>query len=196
MTEAFAAYGYTLLHQVASTEFYTEGTRPGPALQLQEELMWFERVKRIIPSHYVKHRITYTEEGKADEGKKVAKAELTPRQLFKRTHKAQLKEAQEWTKDTAQSCSTVAVLVAGVVFAAAFTTPGGLNDKGFPIFLDSPYFLLFTIMDVISLAFSLSSVVAFLSILTSHMNSMISVAPSLESFLLASLCSSYQLFQP
>ncbi|KAF2291073.1 hypothetical protein GH714_019611 [Hevea brasiliensis] len=159
MTEAFAN-GYTLLHQVASTEFYTEGTRPGPALQLQEELMWFERVKRIVPSYYVMHRVTYKGEKDAEY------LQLTPKQLFARTHKAQLKEAQEWIKETSQACFTVAALVVAVVFAAVFTIPGGLNDKGSPVFRDSPYFLLFTIMDVISLVFSLATILAFLSIHT------------------------------
>lgn len=92
---------------------------------------------------------------------------VTPKQLFDIKHKEQLADAQQWTKDTSQACSTVAALIATVVFAAAFTIPGGLNDRGLPIFRNSPYFLLFTVMDVVSLAFSLTSVVAFLSILTS-----------------------------
>ncbi|KAF2291057.1 hypothetical protein GH714_019438 [Hevea brasiliensis] len=53
MTEAFAADGYTLLHLVASTEFYTEGTRPGPALQLQEELMWFEDKHKSVSFEFI-----------------------------------------------------------------------------------------------------------------------------------------------
>ena len=34
--------GYTILHQVGDMEFYNGGTQPGPALQLQEELAWYE----------------------------------------------------------------------------------------------------------------------------------------------------------
>ncbi|KAK4858340.1 hypothetical protein QYF36_014916 [Acer negundo] len=34
--------GYTVLHHVADTTNFTEGTRPGPAYQLQEELEWFK----------------------------------------------------------------------------------------------------------------------------------------------------------
>ncbi|KAF2291075.1 hypothetical protein GH714_019630 [Hevea brasiliensis] len=171
MAEAFTVNGYTLLHLVASTEFYTEGTRPGPALQLQEELMWFERVKRIVPSHYVMHLVHYrgelTAKGATYRGKKDAEdLQLTAKEMFKRTHKAQLNEAQEWIKETSQACFTVAALVVAVVFAAVFTIPGGLNDKGSPVFRDSPYFLLFTIMDVISLVFSLATILAFLSIHT------------------------------
>ncbi|KAF2297498.1 hypothetical protein GH714_024408 [Hevea brasiliensis] len=128
--------GNNLLHLVADTERYTGGTKPGPALQLQEELQWFDEFKNP----------------------------LTPRMLLELTHKTQLQEAQTWIKGTSQSCSTVAALVATVVFAAAYTIPGGVNERGFPVFLRAPYFIFFTVMDVIALAFSLTSVVAFLSL--------------------------------
>jgi hypothetical protein len=91
----------------------------------------------------------------------------TADELFKEKHDKLLKEAQKWIKETSQSCSAVAVLVATVVFAAAYTVPGGNDNTGRPIFLHSPFFLFFTVMDVVSLASSLTSVVMFLSILTS-----------------------------
>jgi len=93
--------------------------------------------------------------------------ELTALELFQEEHKAQLKLAQEWIEKTSQSCSAVAVLLATVVFAAAYTIPGGPDDRGFPIFLHNSFFLAFTVLDVIALASSLTSVVMFLSILTS-----------------------------
>jgi len=34
--------GNTLLHHIADMEHYRGGTKPGPALKLQEELQWFE----------------------------------------------------------------------------------------------------------------------------------------------------------
>jgi hypothetical protein len=34
--------GFTLLHQVAHVKHYSGGTKPGPALQLQEEIKWFK----------------------------------------------------------------------------------------------------------------------------------------------------------
>ncbi|XP_072088366.1 uncharacterized protein [Arachis hypogaea] len=76
------------------------------------------------------------------------------------------KEAKCWIKETAQSCSTVAVLVATVVFAAAYTIPGG-SENGTPVFFGSRVFLFFTVTDVVALVSSLASVVTFLSILTS-----------------------------
>uniref|UniRef100_A0A6N2NBJ4 PGG domain-containing protein n=1 Tax=Salix viminalis TaxID=40686 RepID=A0A6N2NBJ4_SALVM len=144
--------GNTLLHHVADMEHYRGGTKPGPALKLQEELQWFEQVQEVIPSHYV------TLQNKT--GK-------TAEDLFKVSHKEQLESAQKWIKETTQSCSTVAALVATVVFAAAYTVPGGSDEEGTPNFITSPYFLVFTVSDVLSLASSLTSLVVFLSLLTS-----------------------------
>ncbi|GAV61242.1 Ank_4 domain-containing protein/PGG domain-containing protein [Cephalotus follicularis] len=146
------ADGYTILHH-AATHDSRGNLRPVPALQLQAELQWFKRAGKRIPSHYVRH---------------VDKRGWTAQKLFEKNHGDQLKQAQRWTKETSQSCSTVAVLVSTVVFAAAYTVPGGTDDKsGLPILLHKSFFLIFTVMDVISLACSLTSVVMFLSILTS-----------------------------
>ncbi|XP_024440771.2 ankyrin repeat-containing protein ITN1 [Populus trichocarpa] len=113
--------GYTLLHQVADNKYYSVGSKHGPALQLHEESKWFTRVEKLIPSYYAKLR---------DSKQKTAE------ELFNDMHKEQLLAAQQWAKETSQSCSAVAVLVATIVFAAAYTVPGGSNDKGIPIFLN------------------------------------------------------------
>ncbi|EXB77016.1 Ankyrin repeat-containing protein [Morus notabilis] len=148
--------GYTILHHVGVMNYYTGGTLPGPALQLQEELLWFERVRKIIPPHYEMHRSRFKDKSE------------TAEEFFRRTHEKLLKEAQEWLKRTSESCSAVAVLIATVAFAAAYTVPGGSDqDTGVPVLLHDPFFLVFTVMDVLSLASSLTSVVMFLSILTS-----------------------------
>ncbi|XP_059437022.1 uncharacterized protein LOC132170139 [Corylus avellana] len=144
--------GYTILHHAADMKNYNGGTRAGPALQLQEELQWFERVRKIVPSHYVMHRNN---------------AGKTADELFKEQHAKLLEKAERWIKETSHSCSAIAILVATVVFTAALTVPGGNDQQGHPVFLNSPFFLFFTIMDVVSLAGSLTYVVMFLSILTS-----------------------------
>ncbi|XP_015879496.2 uncharacterized protein LOC107415650 [Ziziphus jujuba] len=164
--------GYTILHHVGVMKFYRGGTLPGPALQLQEELHWFERVKHIVPPHYEKHRSHIKKEllSKKKETSNEDEGYIrdTAYELFGRTHKDLHKDAREWLKNTAKSCSTVAVLIATVAFAAAYTVPGGSDSKtGAPILLHDPFFLVFTVMDVLSLATSLTSVVMFLSILTS-----------------------------
>ena len=113
--------------------------------------LW-QHVRKVIPSHYV--------ELPNDDGK-------TARELFKDNHERQLQNARTWIKETTQSCSTVAALVATVVFAAAYTVPGGSDENGKPNFINSPYFVIFTVSDVVSLASSLTSLVVFLSLLTS-----------------------------
>lgn len=93
---------------------------------------------------------------------------ITANDHFESTHADQYKNAQEWLTKTSESCSVLAVLVATVVFAAAYTVPGGVNEQnGMPVLLNSPLFMVFAVMDVASLSFSLTSVVMFLSILTS-----------------------------
>uniref|UniRef100_A0A3N7FQ32 PGG domain-containing protein n=1 Tax=Populus trichocarpa TaxID=3694 RepID=A0A3N7FQ32_POPTR len=145
--------GNTLLHHVADTSQYRGGTKPGPAHQLQDELQWFEQVREVVPSHYVTLR--------NDEGK-------TAEELFIESHEDQLNSARTWIKETTQSCSTVAALVATFVFAAAYTVPGGSDENGKPNLIKSPYFLSFAVADVVSLAFSLTSLTVFLSLLTSR----------------------------
>eukprot|EP00258_Populus_trichocarpa_P017094 XP_006377150.2 uncharacterized protein LOC18102836 isoform X3 [Populus trichocarpa] len=112
--------GNTLLHHVADMKKNSGVTKPGPALQLQEELKWFERVQDVIPSYYVPL---------------LNKDGMTAREYFEIAHEKQLKKAQTWIKETSQSCSTVAALVATVVFAAAYTVPGGSDEKEFHISL-------------------------------------------------------------
>ncbi|GMI72701.1 hypothetical protein like AT3G18670 [Hibiscus trionum] len=150
-------HGCTVLHHAADTKYYRGGTKPTPALKLQQELEWFEDVKTLVPSHFILHR---------------NKDNKTADKLFQDMHEEQLKSAQEWVKNTSQSCSTVAVLVAGVVFAAAYTAPGGFHPvSGKPILLEHkrPLYSFFTVMDVAGLASSLTSVVIFLSVLTSSL---------------------------
>ncbi|KAL5773228.1 hypothetical protein ACOSQ2_013152 [Xanthoceras sorbifolium] len=142
--QEFDIDGYNILHRIADMEHYTEGSRPGPAYQLQEELQWFNRVEKMMPSHYglfkdVVHR-------------------KTPEELFNETHQKQLEEARDYIKMTAQACSTVAVLISTVVYAAAYTLPGGNNQHGRPMLENSSAFALLV-------GCSLTSVVKFLSIL-------------------------------
>ncbi|XP_022975228.1 uncharacterized protein LOC111474320 [Cucurbita maxima] len=144
--------GFTALHHVGITKFYSGGTH-GPALQLQEELKWYERVQSQIPALYTMHH---------------SKMKWTAREFFEKTHNKLLEDGKEWLKKTSESCSAVAVLISTVVFAAAYTVPGGLNSKtGSPVLLTEPIYIVFTIMDIIGLATALTSLVLFLSVLTS-----------------------------
>lgn len=72
-------------------------------------------------------------------------------------------------KDTASSCMVVATLITTVMFAAAFTIPGGNNEStGRAIFLQSRSFMVFAVSDALALFCSSTSILIFLSILTSR----------------------------
>jgi hypothetical protein len=92
----------------------------------------------------------------------------TPREVFRKTHKDLQENGEKWIKKTVNYCMLVATLIATVAFAAAFTVPGG-NDQqtGKPILLISTWFTVFFISDATALFFSSTSILIFLSILTS-----------------------------
>jgi hypothetical protein len=93
----------------------------------------------------------------------------TPWELFIEDHKELKEQGEKWMKDTANYCMLVATLIATVVFAAAFTVPGGNNqDTGTPIFLKNNWFMVFFISDAMALLSSSTSILIFLSILTSR----------------------------
>ncbi|KAL2336604.1 hypothetical protein Fmac_011050 [Flemingia macrophylla] len=141
----------TILHHAASMEYYREEALAGVAYQLQRELQWYHKIREIVPQQYLMH---------------VDKDGLTPGDLLDIDHADMHDQAKTWMKETSQSCSTVAVLIAGVVFAAAYAIPGGTSG-GRAVLRSNSAFRIFTIMDVVALATSLGSVVMFLSILTS-----------------------------
>ncbi|KAL5842951.1 hypothetical protein ACOSQ3_013554 [Xanthoceras sorbifolium] len=125
----------------------------GAALQMQRELQWFKEVENLAhPS---------------DKEKKDCDGH-TPRELFTKEHKELVEKAEKWMKDTSTSCMVVTTLVATVVFAAAFTVPGGNNSQGIPIFLQHKPFTVFMISDALALFSALTSVLMFLSILTAR----------------------------
>ncbi|KAL5782484.1 hypothetical protein ACOSP7_007513 [Xanthoceras sorbifolium] len=127
---------------------------PGAALEMQRELLMFEEVEMIMQPSW---RDIQNLEG------------YTPKELFTMTHKDLQKRGEKWMKSTSKSCMLVATLIATVVFAAAFSVPGGNNQQiGTPIHLDKTLFNVFAMSDAIALSSSSISVLIFLSILTSH----------------------------
>ncbi|KAK1410506.1 hypothetical protein QVD17_37043 [Tagetes erecta] len=77
-----------------------------------------------------------------------------------------------WMHEEVQNisqCMVVAALITTIVFAAAFTIPGGYNqNNGIPIFYGKSTFVAFVVADAMSLFLSSSSILTFLSILTSR----------------------------
>ncbi|KAB1225599.1 hypothetical protein CJ030_MR1G020814 [Morella rubra] len=127
---------------------------PGATLQMQRELQWFKELDRLSPPMFQKA---------------LNSDSLTPRQVFTRNHEELMKKGEEWMKNTASSCTVVGALIVTIMFAAAFTVPGG-NDQntGLPMFLNKKVFILFVIFDSLSLFSSSASVLMFLGILTAR----------------------------
>ncbi|XP_058745160.1 uncharacterized protein LOC131617910 [Vicia villosa] len=125
----------------------------GSALQMMWDIKWFQYVKSLVPPHF------YFKSNKEDK---------TSGEIFKQSHKELIKDSSEWLKDTSESCSVVAALVAGVSFATASAVPGGTTDEGRPILEGKPAFDVFAISSLIGLCFSVTGLIMFLSILTSR----------------------------
>ncbi|KAJ6995462.1 uncharacterized protein [Populus alba] len=155
LTRKIDGDGNSILHTVGKKrkDFISDEKMEGPAFLLQEELLWFERVKEVTPSHFLNYQNNM---------------KLTAEGYFITANSELRNLAKEWLKTTAEGCSVVAVLIATVAFAAAYTVPGGPNQStGVPVLVNKPFFVVFTVTDVLSLTFALTSVVTFLSILTS-----------------------------
>ncbi|GLU08688.1 hypothetical protein SLE2022_255850 [Rubroshorea leprosula] len=90
----------------------------------------------------------------------------TPRQVFSREHMKLLKEAEAWMKKTANSYIIVGTLIITIMFAAAFSIPGGNNGNGYPMLSHKRLFLTYIMSDAISLFAASTSVLTFLGILT------------------------------
>nr|XP_012572979.1 uncharacterized protein LOC101495363 [Cicer arietinum] len=89
--------------------------------------------------------------------------------IFKESHKQLVRDGNAWLKDTSESCSVVAALLAGVSFATSSTVPGGnKSETGEPALEGKPAFDAFALSSVIGLCFSITALIMFLSILTSR----------------------------
>ncbi|KAG8369048.1 hypothetical protein BUALT_Bualt15G0109800 [Buddleja alternifolia] len=122
---------------------------PGAALQMQREV-----VEKIVQPSYRNIRNV---------------AGQTPHDLFLDEHEKLMKEGEKLMKQTAKSCMLVTMLIATVVFTTAFTVPGGYNNyNGAPILQSNKLFMVFPISEAIATLASLTSMLMFLSILTSR----------------------------
>ncbi|RDX69119.1 hypothetical protein CR513_51807, partial [Mucuna pruriens] len=156
----------TMLHLAA---YAPRGDKPwqiaGSALQMMWDIKWFQYVdpslyltleqyiKSLVPQHF------YFRSDK--DGKSAG-------EIFEETHKELIGESGDWLKDTSESCSVVAALVAGVSFATASSVPGGTNEEGKPNLEGKPAFDVFAIASLIGLCFSVTGLIMFLTILTSR----------------------------
>ena len=90
-----------------------------------------------------------------------------PDKIFKEEHQELLSKSNEWINTTCNSCSFIAALIATVVFTSSATVPGGLNqDNGKPIFQHHLAFQFFSISSLVALCTSFTSLLIFLTLLT------------------------------
>ncbi|KAI3878160.1 hypothetical protein MKW92_035564 [Papaver armeniacum] len=143
----------TILHYAAEiAPSHQLKSASGDALQMQREMQWFKGVECILLQRYRRVR---SKEGN------------TAQQLFMDKHKGLVKEGEKWMRDTSESCMLVATLISTVVFATAFTVPGGnyndadRNINGLPILLNKNSFIVFAIADSLALFSSITCILAY-----------------------------------
>ncbi|KAJ4838248.1 hypothetical protein Tsubulata_011318 [Turnera subulata] len=143
-----------ILHQAAFLAPSSQLDRvSGAALQMQRELQWYKEVEHIVQPKYREMSNMFRR---------------TPKALFTESHRKLVEEGEKWMKDTAESCTVVAALIATIMFSAIFTVPGGYDAVGNPLYLSRNSFMVFIVSDAMSLFSSSSSLLMFLGILTSR----------------------------
>ncbi|CAI0379425.1 unnamed protein product, partial [Linum tenue] len=146
--------GNSALHLAATFGDSRPWLVPGAGLQMQWELKWYKFVMQSMPPNFFPQ---YNKRGH------------TPKQILLKTHKQLAKSGSEWLSKTSESCSVVAALVATVAFAGSSTVPGGnKEDTGIPVLEREPAFNVFAITSLLALCLSVTSLVTFLTILTSR----------------------------
>ncbi|KAI8019567.1 Ankyrin repeat-containing protein NPR4 [Camellia lanceoleosa] len=127
---------------------------PSAALQMQRELQWFQEIEKFVIPYY---------KGLSNKNGEI------PSMTFTKEHNKLVEKGEKWMKDTANSCTITAALIATIGFAAAITVPSGNEGtSGLPILSEEKAFVVFIISDAISLFTSTTSLLMFLSILTSR----------------------------
>ncbi|THU45523.1 hypothetical protein C4D60_Mb02t18810 [Musa balbisiana] len=120
------------------------------AVQMQDEIRWFEMVKEMVPRELVYSRNT---------------DEKTARELFTESHKEMFKNCKSQLMEMGKTCSG---LVAAVVFASSFSIPGEKDSgTGNPMYFNRLPFKVFTHAYVIGLSCAATSLVLFLSLIIS-----------------------------
>ncbi|XP_074580796.1 uncharacterized protein LOC141837258 [Curcuma longa] len=120
------------------------------AVQMQDELIFFETVKEMVPRELMYSR---------------NKEEKTAQEVFSENHKEMLKRCKNQLMEMGKTC---AGLVAAVVFASSFSIPGEKDEKtGNPVYMDRLAFKIFSHTYVIGLSCAATSLILFLSLVIS-----------------------------
>ncbi|KAG1362059.1 putative Ankyrin repeat-containing protein [Cocos nucifera] len=133
----------TILH------FAAETTVKGGAsvLQMQYELQWFERVKKLLPRDLLNSR---------------NKEEMTAQELFTKKHEQMVLDSRSQLKEIATACSS---LLAAVVFATSFSIPENCNQEELGKMTACK---IFPHAYEIGLSCATTALVLFISLLTAH----------------------------
>ncbi|CAL9081258.1 unnamed protein product [Musa textilis] len=117
------------------------------AIQMQDQLRWFETVRDMVPKELVYSRNAQ---------------EMTAEEIFTESHQALLKSCKVQLMETGRMCSG---LVAAVVFASSFSIPGDKDPAtGNPIYFGRAAFKVFSHAYVFGLSCAATSLVLFLSL--------------------------------
>ncbi|KAI3838937.1 hypothetical protein MKW92_001826 [Papaver armeniacum] len=142
--------GNTPLHAAAKLGKHKPWHIRGEAQWMQWECVWFQRVKCMLPPNMLKLKNSNNQYAY---------------DVFTETHIDLREQGEKWLKQGANNCMLISALIATLMFACAFTVPGG-NDStsGRPILLKNQDFRPFFHYVSYSLFFSLISLGLFLSI--------------------------------
>ncbi|KAI3949923.1 hypothetical protein MKW92_046104 [Papaver armeniacum] len=142
--------GNTPLHAAAKLGKHKPWHIRGAAQWMQWECVWFQRVRRMLPPHMLTIKNSNNQYAY---------------QVFTETHSNLREQAERWLKEGSNNCMLISALIATVMFASAFTTPGGNDSQsGRPVLLRNQDFTLFLHYVGLSLFFSLVALGLFLTI--------------------------------
>ncbi|KAM3361312.1 putative protein isoform X4 [Capsicum galapagoense] len=145
----------TVLHLAGKLTDETElNYNFGAALQMQEELRWFEAVKQMLPPSYY--------ERSNNKGK-------TAHQVFIEQHSNLKIQGEKWMKNIASPCAMIATLIVTIACAASTTFPGIKKcENALPNSYKNGFFFAFAFSNTVSLSTSCISLFAFISLLTAR----------------------------
>ncbi|KAH6758228.1 hypothetical protein C2S51_018463 [Perilla frutescens var. frutescens] len=144
--------GNNILHLAAELAPPTRKILPMPPFQMHREILWFQKVKEIVPPLCL--------EMKNKDGH-------TPQELFHKEHVRLFKESTTWMRNTSDSCMLISTLLFGVVFASTFAVPGGYDQEtGIPILLRTNWFTCFVIFEAVAMYWAAFSIIGFWRIMT------------------------------
>ncbi|KAF3945944.1 hypothetical protein CMV_027733 [Castanea mollissima] len=116
----------------------------GAALQMQRELLWFKEVEKVVRPAF---KEMVNREGE------------TPYALFARTHEDLRTKGEKWMMDTAEYSMLVATLICSIMFSVQ---PADRSNR------TANLAMVFSVSNAVALFSSSTSLVMFLSILTSR----------------------------